>query len=1292
MDAFQSVDKMPQIDMTVPTTNKSPAKDRKNRKSRSKSIGPGGMDALKTEIDSSNRRKSAFVPQSILPSKEDEQKRREARRKSLANRRVSFAPEATLHTWDVIEYMRDATTSSASSESTRRASSIAKPSGSPAKKANSESASDSEPPSTPPEQIEEAAVRSASPAHQRDLHQKKRRRRSSGIPPMELNNPDEAYSSSPLSGESAVGSSPFDAPNKAGMGVEDEDEDTAMSLATDLEEPTVTGRTSGSSESSNDSTGSSARLDEALRQAAETAGTNAMESIDDSGDLSMEIADDSVTNAFQPWLQAQAQKARAGGSPVKQSAKVAPVLEKDKENVNPFSPAFQRSVASGKITFERKSQQDDSEDEMSMDITKAVGRILPQKEREPIKTSPDEDMSMDLTMAVGRIHQGQPMQAPERTGGAKRRRTLTSGSPSKISFESQGSPSSRRSSRGPISKRRRSSGMASNMDDESMDLTAAIGSIQKAPTMIEENRRADATLRRSSAANPVIDDDAMDLTMAAGGIRSNSQQPVPDEDVSINSNEELSMELTTVIGGIKSAQNFQPGLQPETPTTEVPPEVADVPTTPKDQNRFKDVDESTPKKLTPILEKHVRTPEMKTPPKPPKKSPRKSIGRSALRNVQQAEDVPQPESELMVPATPEVPMDERQEDKENDPPTPSPRKKEPRSAMKPAVIDEAEPTVKETKALSESMRMLSTPRKEVSQSPIRRLATPKKQTTPKALSPVKRNMTPLKRTTPSKEASSRKKVQTQPPTPSPARDPNRQPAAPKAEEEAPQQEQRELSPPHIPLQDFLDMTSIRFMDLTTTKRRHTAIPSATKGLGLQSRPSQSQQSLESCVVAGACVLPTLEMFQHACRELKSYIASGHEIVDQIAAEVAETQPALFAEYAGAPRGQKAIMDKQFGNVKTNARLLSKGMWYEWRGQLLKGLRQGLEGISEGLDADERLFEQKEGLLEMVLPELQERKDGLEEENRVLEERAREMDGTDKDELQEARVRLEAMSDEVEEKRRLLGELQREMQEKQEVIDLAKERKTEMLAMIKEAERVREECRGWSAAEVRTLQESVQALETKYGWSITSAAGTTVTMAYRNDIQLLFDISSFMLSGSAHPAKSDNSPIRLTYIGDDHEYHSRPLTTEKRFFLQMMRAHLQCLTQGQTHVKELLAFIAASWAKACAVSEAVKSLSGEFITDVSILSDEKMAIRSMMLLSDLETKVNVEFQLGASIRNGSIDISTTHAVKVAYGEKYNEPKMAEFLGSKVGNELVGWVDAVMELKERLVAKGRKGARI
>ncbi|PVH94958.1 hypothetical protein DM02DRAFT_173275, partial [Periconia macrospinosa] len=150
-----------------------------SRKTRSKSIGPGGLGepALKENTHAGNRRKSAFVPavKSILSASADdeERKRREARRKSLAKRRVSFAPEATLHTWDVVEYLRDATSSSAASEATRRASTLSQD---PASGTDGE-----EPPSTPPERIEEPEPEpGSSPANQRDLHQKKNRRRSSG--------------------------------------------------------------------------------------------------------------------------------------------------------------------------------------------------------------------------------------------------------------------------------------------------------------------------------------------------------------------------------------------------------------------------------------------------------------------------------------------------------------------------------------------------------------------------------------------------------------------------------------------------------------------------------------------------------------------------------------------------------------------------------------------------------------------------------------------------------------------------------------------------------------------------------------------------------------------------------------------------------------------------------------------------------------------------------------------------------------------------------------------------------
>lgn len=69
----------------------------------------------------------------------------------------------------------------------------------------------------------------------------------------------------------------------------------------------------------------------------------------------------------------------------------------------------------------------------------------------------------------------------------------------------------------------------------------------------------------------------------------------------------------------------------------------------------------------------------------------------------------------------------------------------------------------------------------------------------------------------------------------------------------------------IPLQDFLNMTNIHFMELTTTKRRHTTVS------GSASRRSSVRRSIEGaskpatfedCVAAGFCTVPMLELYQH----------------------------------------------------------------------------------------------------------------------------------------------------------------------------------------------------------------------------------------------------------------------------------------------------------------------------------------------------------------------------------------------------------------------------------------------
>lgn len=106
---------------------------------------------------------------------------------------------------------------------------------------------------------------------------------------------------------------------------------------------------------------------------------------------------------------------------------------------------------------------------------------------------------------------------------------------------------------------------------------------------------------------------------------------------------------------------------------------------------------------------------------------------------------------------------------------------------------------------------------------------------------------------------------------------------------------------------------------------------------------------------------------------------------------------------------------------------------------------------------------------------------------------------------------------------------------------------------------------------------------------------------------------------------------------------------------------------------------------------------EWITEETILSDEAMAVRCMVLLPALGTKVWCGFKVGVGLdregRGWEVEVKTS--AQVAYGEKYDEGKMAEFLGQFVArgvkemNEMGIWAKAVGELKGRLIARGRKG---
>lgn len=194
---------------------------------------------------------------------------------------------------------------------------------------------------------------------------------------------------------------------------------------------------------------------------------------------------------------------------------------------------------------------------------------------------------------------------------------------------------------------------------------------------------------------------------------------------------------------------------------------------------------------------------------------------------------------------------------------------------------------------------------------------------------------------------------------------------------------------------------------------------------------------------------------------------------EIEADTYEENPPLFREYMSAPPDVKSIMDTQFKHIKTHARLLSKAMWYEWRMKLLDGLKEGLIKIREGMDDDERSIIQQEQMLQSVLPGLIEDHEHLESQLQIARAQADELAECDQDELREARENLMSVEKDLEAKQRLVEELQSQFRERENILSDVLEQKQECVVEIKEAEKIRQDCRGWSFAEVSALQGKIQ---------------------------------------------------------------------------------------------------------------------------------------------------------------------------------------------------------------------------
>ncbi len=512
----------------------------------------------------------------------------------------------------------------------------------------------------------------------------------------------------------------------------------------------------------------------------------------------------------------------------------------------------------------------------------------------------------------------------------------------------------------------------------------------------------------------------------------------------------------------------------------------------------------------------------------------------------------------------------------------------------------------------------------------------------------------------------------------------------------------------ISLQEFLNMTNIHFIELSTTKRRHTMAQSMP---GVESPEGIQIPSMQMNFVAAVTTLPLLELYQHATRELKSYISTGRKIIRSIEAETLAEQPPLFREYLDARPDVKVVMDNQFRNGKANARLQSKEGWYQWRGQLVDGLKTGLEGIKQGMTADLEVLHQQQELLATVVPRLLQEQSELRDQTNSLRQSLEELDSADHEILVSCRDQLRRADEYHLQRSAHLEDLQQQMREKDDALVSAADYRVELQSQIAESERVREENRVFPVTDVLAIKAKVETLQNQTAWCLLTAEeevdepnefGPALVIRYKGELQLFFYPQAFQCkladSGRRRSGRKSTSvsgpsaPISLTYAPEQEDLEAGPseLPTEKRFFLQMIRSQLHAyamMPKGAITAKTLLSTVSKGWDLACRVSEELRLLNLLGITTASILGDEKLGVKIVLLLPT-QGRVDIEFAVTVTILNdGEVVGSSNVTATAVYGLAMEllagkNRKVQNALGKEVETRTLGegaWVNAIHGFK-------------
>ncbi|KAG2155502.1 Spc7 kinetochore protein-domain-containing protein [Suillus clintonianus] len=312
--------------------------------------------------------------------------------------------------------------------------------------------------------------------------------------------------------------------------------------------------------------------------------------------------------------------------------------------------------------------------------------------------------------------------------------------------------------------------------------------------------------------------------------------------------------------------------------------------------------------------------------------------------------------------------------------------------------------------------------------------------------------------------------------------------------------------PQVSIDQFFEMTGIRFMDEIAAPRRSTVHSSALRPSRRQS--TENEIPLSEYVVAMAVDVPQLELYTHVSKDLQLWIERIKGIYKDAEEEALKMTPELFQEFVLADEeGQNELLH-QLKLIKVNKHAQAKSEWYDWKMQWVEQLYEKADQGFRDLEADAKVLEDIIRQTQEVVPVLNEEYENLLRELEQEQADVAELENCDQDYLNELKTTIQEQSVALEAFRADVDEGKAKLERLQEKLEEIEAQKLETTNAIQVAERQVQVQKNSTHVEVFRLKDELEALQNLHMLQVTKVLPELFEFRYASSYDVSVPCKNF----------------------------------------------------------------------------------------------------------------------------------------------------------------------------------------